>query len=263
MSCHQPSHGLPADVRRPWRASGDRVRRDATHLLEDGRRYERRERGGLPAALLFDMDGLLVDSEPVWTIAERELAAHYGREFTAEVKAAMIGKRLEMSVPLMLSMLGVEADPLEAGEWLLVRTAELFHEEGRLALQPGAADLLGAVAVAGVPTALVSSSYRRLMDAALDVVGRDRFAVTVAGDEVGEAKPHPEPYLTAAGRLGVAATACVVLKDSETGARSGVAAGCATVLVPTFPPVGDLPGVTVVASLHEVTLELLGRLAAA
>src|SRR5512135_391725 len=222
----------------------------------------RRAAGRRPAAVLFDMDGLLVDSEPVWTIAERELAARYGRTFSPEIKAAMIGKRLETSVPLMLAMLGVDADPLEAGEWLLARTVELFHEEGRLALTSGAPELLDAVAAAGVPTALVSSSYRRLVDAALDVLGRDRFDATVAGDEVGEAKPHPEPYLTAAGRLGVAATACVVLEDSETGARAGVAAGCATVLVPTFPPTGALPDVTVLTSLREVTPELLRRLAA-
>lgn len=203
------------------------------------------------------MDGLLIDSEPLWTIAESELAASLGGTFTPEIKAAMIGKRLEIAVPILLEAIGrPDADPLEAGEWLLARMTELFAE--RLPLQPGAQELLDAVRQAGVPAALVSSSYRRLVDAALKQLGPERFAVTVAGDEVENSKPDPEPYTTAATRIGVAPARCVVIEDSEAGARSAVAAGCPCVVVPTFPvPPGPW---RVVTSLREITLEGLATL---
>lgn len=217
------------------------------------------------AAVLFDMDGLLVDSEPVWSIAENEVATRLGGTFTPEIKAAMIGRGVETAVPIMLSMLGVEAaaraDPVTVGLELIERTVELFREPGRLVLMPGAAALLDAVAARGIPAALVSSSYRPLMDAALGVAGRDRFAVTVAGDEVERAKPYPDPYLAAIAALGMPAGACVVLEDSESGARAGLAAGCPTVLVPSFPGATTRPaGVTVVSSLEDLTVDALAGL---
>jgi HAD superfamily hydrolase (TIGR01509 family) len=220
-------------------------------------RYRGRKDSRLPGAVLFDMDGLLIDSEPLWTIAESELAESLGGTFTPEIKAAMIGKRLELAVPILLEGVGrPEADPLEAGEWLLSRMTELFDE--RLPLQPGAQELLDAVRQAGVPAALVSSSYRRLVDAALHRLGSERFAVTIAGDEVENSKPHPEPYQLAANRIGISPGRCVVLEDSEAGARSAVAAGCPCVVVPTFPmPAGPW---RVVNSLRDITLEGLATL---
>jgi HAD superfamily hydrolase (TIGR01509 family) len=220
-------------------------------------RYRGRQNRRLPGAVLFDMDGLLIDSEPLWTVAENELAESLGGTFTPEIKAAMIGKRLEIAVPILLEGIGrPDADPLEAGEWLLSRMTELFDE--RLPLQPGAQELLDAVRQAGVPAALVSSSYRRLVDAALHRVGPERFAVTIAGDEVENSKPHPEPYQLAATRIGVPPGRCVVLEDSEAGARSAVAAGCPCVVVPTFPmPAGPW---RVVNSLRDITLEGLATL---
>jgi HAD superfamily hydrolase (TIGR01509 family) len=211
----------------------------------------------LPGAVLFDMDGLLIDSEPLWTVAESELAESLGGTFTPQIKAAMIGKRLEIAVPILLEGIGrTDADPLEAGEWLLARMTVLFDE--RLPLQPGALELLDAVRRAGVPAALVSSSYRRLVDAALRRLGPDRFAVTIAGDEVENSKPHPEPYQLASARIGVPPGRCVVLEDSEAGARSAVAAGCPCVVVPTLPvPAGPW---RLVNSLSDVTLEGLATL---
>ncbi len=211
----------------------------------------------MPGAVLFDMDGLLIDSEPLWTVAESELATSLGGTFTPEIKAAMIGKRLELAVPILLDRIGrLDADPLEAGEWLLSRMTELFAE--RLPLQPGASQLLDAVRRAGVPAALVSSSYRRLVDAALQQLGPDRFAVTIAGDEVEHSKPDPEPYRLATERIGMAPARCVVLEDSEAGARSAAAAGCPCVVVPTLPvPPGPW---RVVNSLQDVTLDGLATL---
>ena len=207
------------------------------------------------AAVLVDMDGLLVDTEPLWTVAEHELAVSLGGEFTPEIKAAMIGQGIDTAVPAMLSMLGrTDVDPREAGTAMLARVTELFGEPGAVVLQPGAADLLDDLAEAGVPAALVSSSFRVLMEPVLDTLGRDRFAVTVAGDEVGRRKPDPEPYLRAASLAGADPARCVVLEDSASGAHAGLAAGCPVVFVPSMPAMPAVPRATTLGSLHEVTL---------
>jgi HAD superfamily hydrolase (TIGR01509 family) len=216
----------------------------------------------LPAAVLFDLDGLLIDSEPLWTIAEKEIAAGLGGEFTPTIKAAMIGQALPVAVPILLEGLDTPAsraaDPEEVARDLLALVAELFAAD--LPLQPGALALLEAVRSAGVPAALVSSSYRVLVDTALVALGTDRFAVTVAGDEVAASKPAPDPYLVAIQRLAVPPERCVVLEDSGAGMRSALAAGCACVLVPTFTPEGPPSGVTVHRTLEDVDLDVLSSL---
>ena len=184
-------------------------------------------------AVLWDMDGLLVDTEPLWTVAEHELAERLGGVFTAEMKAAIVGTRLDVAIPLFLQHLGREVTPeavQESSAWLLARMVTLF--ERPLPLQPGAAELLKAVDDAGIPQALVSSSFRVLVDAVL-AHGVGPFATTIAGDEVIRGKPDQEPYLTAAARLGVDPARCVVLEDSPAGVASGQAAGCVVVAVPS------------------------------
>lgn len=178
------------------------------------------------------MDGLLVDTEPLWTLAEHELAARHGAVFTADMKAAIVGTRLEVAVPTLLRLLGAPATPdavAQTARWLLGRMVELFGSP--LPLRPGASRLLAALHRAGVPQALVSSSYRVLVDAVL-AHGPGPFATTLAGDEVARAKPDPLPYLAAAARLGADPARCVVLEDSPAGVASGRAAGCAVVAVP-------------------------------
>ncbi|HUR14548.1 MAG TPA: HAD family phosphatase [Mycobacteriales bacterium] len=206
------------------------------------------------AAVLFDMDGLLVDSEPVWTVAEVELAQQLGGEFTPELKAAIVGTRLEVAVPTILGWYGAPTDDATVARtsaWLLARMVELFGE--RPPLLPGVPELLGELAAAGVPTALVSSSYRVLVDAVLQH-GIGPFRTTVAGDEVTHGKPHPEPYLLAAARLEVDPARCVVLEDSPAGVASGEAAGCVVVAVPSVPGVEleSAPGRLVVPTLAGV-----------
>ena len=209
-------------------------------------------------AVLFDMDGLLVDSEPLWTVAEEELADRLGSTWTAEIKAAVIGTRMDLAVPTMLRLLGVDDGPeavARESAWLLARMVELFGTD--LVLRPGAQALLDALATTDVPLALVSSSYRPLVDAGLARLGAGRFALSLAGDEVVSGKPAPEPYLTAAARLGVRADRCVVLEDSPAGVASGEAAGCAVVAVPDLAAVPPRPGRNVVASLADVTVDWL------
>ena len=206
-------------------------------------------------AVLWDMDGLLVDTEPLWTVAEEELAVRLGGVFTAELKAAIVGTRLDVAVPLFLQHLGHPVTPaaVEAnGAWLLQRMVALYARP--LPLRPGAAALLAAVAAAGVPQALVSSSFRVLVDAVL-AHGTGPFTLTVGGDEVARGKPDPEPYTTAARLLGVDRARCVVLEDSPSGVASGEAAGCAVVAVPSVAGVHLEPGRRrlVVPTLADVT----------
>jgi HAD superfamily hydrolase (TIGR01509 family) len=214
------------------------------------------------AAVLWDMDGLLVDSEPLWTVAEVALAEELGGTWSDQLKAAIAGTRLDVAVPAILEHYGCETDPATvawASQWLLGRMVTLYQEDPPLL--PGVPELLGAIHDAGIPQALVSSSYRVLVDAVL-AHGYGPFALSLCGDEVGHGKPHPEPYLTAAARLGVDPAACVVLEDSAAGVLSGEAAGCAVVAVPSVPGVSVLQTArtSVRRSLAEVDLDLLRAL---
>ncbi|WP_243716914.1 HAD family hydrolase [Actinomadura darangshiensis] len=216
-------------------------------------------RGGLQA-VLFDMDGLLIDSESVWLEVESEVMAWLGGEWTPAHQERLVGGSLYVAVDYMLELTGADAPREEVGRRMLDGMA------GRLSscvpMMPGAKDLLAAVRAAGVPAALVSSSHRRLIEPVLDAVGREHFALSVAGDEVARTKPDPEPYLTAAARLGAVPARCVVLEDSPNGVAAAEAAGCATVAVPGLLPIPPAPGRTVVDSLRRIDVEMLRSLAA-
>jgi HAD superfamily hydrolase (TIGR01509 family) len=212
-------------------------------------------------AVLFDMDGLLVDSEPLWTVAETELAAQLGGTWNDEVKAACVGHRLDAAVPIILGYYGVE--PLaavvdDAIHFLQRRMVEQF--ESALPVHAGGLELLDELRARGVATALVSSSWRALVDAALRVLG-PRFDVTLAGDEVTHAKPHPEPYLTTCARLGVEPARAVVLEDAMSGVLSAEAAGCPVVAVPFVAPIDPAPGRRVVDALTDIEIDWLLGLA--
>jgi len=205
------------------------------------------------AAVLFDMDGLLVDSEPLWTIAEKELARRLGGTWSPELKAAVLGTRLDVSVPVILRWFGVADGPgevVDATQFLAERMVELFHQE--LPLMPGALQLIDGVRGLGVATGLVSSSYRVLVDAALVSIGAERFGVTVAGDEVAHSKPAPDPYLVACAFLGVEPRHTVVLEDALSGVESGEAAGATVVAVPWGASIEATPNRPVVKSLEDV-----------
>ncbi|QUQ63322.1 HAD family hydrolase [Kutzneria sp. CA-103260] len=204
-----------------------------------------------PAAVLFDMDGTLIDSEKVWDVSLADLATHLGGALTPETRAEMIGSNMDRTMVLMFEDLGLSLEPVamdEAGRFLTKRTEELFHDG--LPWRPGAAELLAAVRAAGVPTALVTSTERALTEIALDTIGRDFFDVTICGDEVdGRNKPLPEPYLKAARLLGVDPADCVAVEDSPTGSASAAAAGCTVLVVPCDVDVPIGPGM-----VHRETL---------
>ena len=156
-----------------------------------------------PAAVLFDMDGTLVDSEKVWDVALRELAVHAGGSLSEPARTAMVGTSMAVSMQILHDDLGMPwRDAAADASWLEARVHFLFGGGG-LVWRPGAMELIREVRAAGVPTALVTSTRRKLVEVALDTLGRDSFEVVVCGDEVTHAKPDPTPYLTAAELLGV------------------------------------------------------------
>jgi HAD superfamily hydrolase (TIGR01509 family) len=216
-------------------------------------------------AVLFDMDGLLVDSEPLWFEAERSVMARMGGPWTEADQQQLMGGTLTHSVGYMRSRAQRPAEPELIGAWLLDTMAALIAERG-VRLMPGAAGLLAELGAAGIPRALVTSAQRRIMDAVLASTGL-AFAITVCAEDVRRSKPDPEPYLRAAALLGAEPGGCVVLEDSPRGVAAAQAAGCPVIAVPSMPlPTGKAgtgrphaPGRMVVASLHEVDLARLRR----
>jgi HAD superfamily hydrolase (TIGR01509 family) len=214
-------------------------------------------------AVLFDMDGTLVDSEKLWSLGLAELAIELGGELSADARAAMVGTNMATSMGILFADLGRPGGPadLTAGRrWLEGRMAELFATA--LPWQPGAAELLAEVRAAALPTALVTATRRSLVEVALITLGRHHFDVVVAGDEVRNSKPHPEPYATAAAALGVAAADCLAIEDSPTGLASALAAGCRVLVVPAEVPIAPGEGYAVRSSLSGLTVELLDAVAA-
>lgn len=214
-----------------------------------------------PAALgavLFDMDGLLIDSERLWLETEHDVVARLGAVWTEEHQKACVGGSIPRTTAYMLELTGADVTSEEIAEWLLDGMVERLG--AGVELLPGADALLDELTGAGVPCGLVSSSYRPLIDAALPFMGRERFAVTLAGDEVARMKPAPDPYVTAARALGFEPHRCVALEDSPNGAASAEAAGCVTVAVPSVLPIEPTATRTVVSSLKELNLHCLQTL---
>jgi len=198
-----------------------------------------------PAAVLWDMDGTLVDSEKVWSVSLQDTARILGGELSAQARHDVVGSNLTRTLGILFDDLGLPRDPdrmAEAGRLLTERTGELFADG--LDFRPGALEALRTVAAAGWPAALVTNTGRRLTELALDVIGREYFAVTVCGDEVSRGKPDPDPYLRAAELLGVPARECLAVEDSPAGSLAAERAGMAVLVVPCEMPVPGGPGRT-------------------
>jgi len=198
-------------------------------------------------AVLFDMDGTLTDSERLWTIALNNVAARYGGELSGAAREAMVGQDMWATIDLLHAELGVEIDPVETAKLLTAQTKEIFVKG--LPYKDGAQELLARVRAAGLRTALVTATYRELVEIALDTLGHDTFDVVVCGDEVSLNKPNPAPYLRALELLGLSAESCLVVEDSPTGSASGAAAGIGVLVVPSEMPVAAADGLLLAPSL--------------
>jgi HAD superfamily hydrolase (TIGR01509 family) len=201
-------------------------------------------------AVLFDMDGLLIDSEPLWLEAETAIMARLGADWTEADQLELLGGSLERTVRHLLAKATRPAPPEAVGEWLMSDIAERVRRG--VPVRPGAHELLASVAEAGLPRALVTSSEREFMDAVLASTGM-RFDALVCADDVTVTKPDPEPYLLAAKLVGVHPADCFALEDSPNGVVSAQAAGCRVIAVPSLVPIDPAPGRTVVRSLLELT----------
>lgn len=212
-----------------------------------------------PQAVLFDMDGTLIDSEKIWDISLRDTATWLGGELTPQARERMIGSSMARSVAIMHQELGIDADPEASATYMTERTLELFA--GPLPWKPGARELLDAVAEAGIPAALVTATHRRLTTLALNTIGARRFGAIVCGDEVQRGKPDPEPYLRAAALLGADPTRCVVIEDSILGVTAGERAGAAVLGVASEAPLPPAPTRTLAASLVGIDVAWLREFA--
>lgn len=208
---------------------------------------------------MWDMDGTLVDTEPYWIAAEHDLVASFGGTWSEEFAHQLVGNPLLVSAEFIIANSPVTLEPEQVVERLLASVVARTRE--RVPWRPGARELLAQLRSERVPCALVTMSWRSLADAVLVALPADTFAVVVTGEHVENGKPHPEPYLAAAGALGVAPHACVAIEDSDKGVRSAVAAGMPTIAVPHVVPIPPVPGAVQVDSLAEVTVSALVDLA--
>ncbi len=214
----------------------------------------------LPAAVLWDMDGTLVDTEPYWIAEEHLLVEQHGGRWTAEHAKALVGNDLMVSARYIKDHGDVPLQPEQIVDVLLAGVVRRLRAS--VPWRPGALELLGALRAAGVPCALVTMSWTALADTFLAAAPEGSFEVVVTGDRVERGKPHPDPYLQAAARLAVAPRKCVAIEDSQTGVASAEAAGVPTLAVPHVVSVPAAPGRSRAHSLTEVTLDDLGRIGA-
>jgi len=212
-------------------------------------------------AVLFDMDGLLVDTEHAWGVAEERVMAWLGHPFWDETeRAAMVGGPLDRVAQYMVERAGSDVSAEAAEQRLVDEMADLLAHGADH--RPGAEQLLDDLRDHGIACALVSSSPRRLVDSVLESVGGEHFSLTLAGDEVARLKPFPDPYLKACADLGVDPVATVVLEDSPVGIAAAEAAGCIVVAVPFAVPIAGRPRRFVVGSLADLSTQILRQLAA-
>ncbi|MFF3075312.1 HAD family hydrolase [Kitasatospora sp. NPDC057904] len=211
-------------------------------------------------AVLLDMDGTLVDTEDFWWQAEASLFAELGYALDEADRAQVVGGPMSRVIDYLLARTGVDLSPADLTVLINQRFVDLLG--GGVPLMPGAERLLNTLAAHGIPAALVSASHRHIIDIVLRSLGAEHFAFTVAGDEVPRTKPHPDPYLEAARRLGAEPARCVVVEDAPTGVKAAEAAGCPVIAVPSVARIESAPGRLVLSSLEQVDLELLRSLVA-
>jgi HAD superfamily hydrolase (TIGR01509 family) len=203
------------------------------------------------------MDGLLVDSEPLWFQAESTVMQRLHGQWTHGDQGVLVGGSMATTVGYLLSKATRPAEPAAVAQWLIEEMVALLATGG-VPVLPGAAELVDQVQAAGLPHALVTSSEPEIVEAVLarlDV----RFPVIVCAADVAVAKPDPEGYLLAAAKLGAEPGQCIALEDSVNGVLAAEAAGYRTVAVPSVVPVPSRPGRVVLDSLAGVTLAELAR----
>jgi HAD superfamily hydrolase (TIGR01509 family) len=210
----------------------------------------------LPEAVLWDLDGTLVDTEPAWIAAEQELAEQHGVEWTEADGEQMVGSALP-NAAAMLRARGVVGTDDEIIGFLIERVLDTLGHH--VPWQPAALGFLTDLRDEGVPCALVTMSYRDMADQIVAGAPEGVFGAIVAGDEVTHGKPHPEPYLRAVEMLGVDVTRCVAFEDSPTGLASAEASGARVVGIQRHVAVAAKAGRSRLLTLEGFGLDELRR----
>lgn len=219
----------------------------------------------LPKAVLFDLDGTLLDSEHLWLKAEMSTMSHWNVNWTSVDQQICLGGPFERVATYMHNLVTDHDDPSPTtlqgiSDLLLANIVELFSTT-RIAWRPGARDLVLQAHKLGIPTAIVTASWRVLLDAVLANMSADvgEFTVTVAGDEVPRSKPDPFPYARAARLLHVDPGDCLAIEDSPTGTASAVSSGAKTIAIQHVTAI-TVPGAVVIDTLEGLSLEKLWSL---
>jgi HAD superfamily hydrolase (TIGR01509 family) len=207
------------------------------------------------SAVFFDMDGLFVDSEPQWLIAETELMAEFGYTWTTDDQNFCLGGPLSRVGQYMFEKSG----EVESAEFFTVSIIEKMTQRlsAGVPVLPGAIELLLDLKKNNVPTALVSASPRVLVDAVLSSIPDHTFDFSLSADDVKKPKPDPEAYLKAADKLGVKIADCLILEDSPTGIKAATSSGAFTIGVPHFVHVEPRERLEIISSLEELSYEVL------
>lgn len=196
------------------------------------------------------MDGTLVDTEPYWMAAETALVESFGGTWSHEDALQLVGSGLLDSAAI-LQKAGVTMDAVAIVSHLTDAVQDSLRTQG-VPFRPGARELLRDLRDEGIPTGLVTMSLRRMALSVVDLIEFEAFDIVVAGDDVDNPKPHPEPYLQGAALLDIDITEAIVIEDSPTGVRAGIASGALTLAVPHILPLDHL-------GAHELWPTLAGR----
>jgi HAD superfamily hydrolase (TIGR01509 family) len=213
-------------------------------------------------SVIFDMDGLLVDSEPCWERVRQQMAAEYNQAWTQDDQRSVMGVSTATWANYMIKRLGLELTPQAVIDQVVGKMLALYHE--KIPYLPGAVEAVH-LAAKYYPTALASGSERSLIEAVVqDSVLRDQFRVVVCTDNLPRGKPAPDVYLETARRLSIRPEECVCVEDSANGILAGKAAGMKVIAVPDvrFNPNWELiqQAEVVLSSLEEFSLELIRNL---
>jgi HAD superfamily hydrolase (TIGR01509 family) len=211
------------------------------------------------SAVLWDMDGTLVDTEPYWMSAEIELMHSHGLDWDEEKGLLMVGNDLLTSARILIDH-GLQLKDADIVEILL--DGVIARVRRRVPFRPGARELLAALGEAGVPCALVTMSYRRLAEAVVDACPPGSFRSLITGDEVPAGKPDPAPYRMGAEAVGCEPADCIALEDSLPGLMSAEAAGTLAIGIPHLVPLQEAPHRTLLPTLADVSPADLDELAA-
>ena len=206
-------------------------------------------------AVFFDMDGLMVDSEPEWFLSEIEVTKPFGYTWLESDQIACLGGPLSKVGQYMFDRCGQQNSPEYFTQTLI--DTQVARMRGNTPTMPGAVKLVRELQSHGVKTALVSASPRNIVDAVLDNLGHDLFPFSISSDDVVKTKPDPEAYLKAADMSGTNISNCLVFEDSITGMSAAIASGAYLIAVPHLVSIEESPRVRVIRSLEQLSFSKL------